>query len=258
MKRFDSHCHYEDSQFDGDRYQLLDELQADDFGYIMNCCSDVSVFQQIEEIVNRYDFAYCSFGVHPLWAEGTPEDYLEMLTEKLKHPKCVALGEIGLDYSNKPDKDLQKRLFKEQLELAKQLNKPVIIHDRDAHKDTMDILRYYQPKGILHRYGGNSQLMLEAVKWGMYVSVNNDCTHPNWPKRHLEMLEKIPLDRLLVETDCPYGPVYNTNHRRTDSRDVVYAIERIAQLRKEPVETIERVTYENALRVYEIEGEENE
>ena len=157
MELFDSHAHYEDAMFDTDRYDRLRHLKNTDVKYIMNCCSDESVFDTVTDICNKYDFAYGSIGVHPHWVLSCSGSYLEKIRELAKNEKIVAIGEMGLDYFWDEPKDLQKKVFIRQLELSKELNMPVIIHDRDAHEDCFEILRKYKPQGVVHRYGGPTE-----------------------------------------------------------------------------------------------------
>ena len=252
MELFDSHAHYEDALFNDDRHERLETLRESEVKYVLNCCSDASVFDTVIENVERHDFVYGSIGVHPHWVMETPDDYLEIMKKYLSHEKIVALGEIGLDYFWHEPKDVQKRIFTEQLELARQLDMPVIIHDRDAHEDTIEILKRYKPQGILHRYGGPPEILKEAFKWGMYVSFNNDLTYPAWRKPHIDDLMITPWDNLLIETDCPYAPPYERENDRCESSDVKNVVKVIAKLRNVDEEFVARVSLENAKKVYRI------
>ena len=252
MELFDSHVHYEDAQFKEDRHERLEHLKNTDVKYVLNCCSDVEVFETIMEIVNKHDFVYGSIGIHPHWTEETPLDYLERIRELVKHPKIVAIGEMGLDYFWNEPKDLQKRIFREQLQLAKELNMPVIIHDRDAHEDTIEILEEYKPKGVLHRYSGPVDILQRAFDLGMYVSFNNDLSYPDWNAAPIACLMATPWDRLLIETDCPYAAPFERKEDRCEASDVMNVVQMIAQLRGVSEEFVAQKSMENALRVYEI------
>ncbi|MBR2768824.1 MAG: TatD family hydrolase, partial [Solobacterium sp.] len=192
MKLFDSHAHYEDVQFAEDRHERLEALRESEVAMVLNCCSDVSVFDTIIEILDRHDFVYGSIGVHPHWVTRNPENYLDLIRRYAKHPKVIAIGEMGLDYFFDEPKPLQKRIFREQLELAKDLDLPVIIHDREAHEDVLEILEEYKPAGILHRYGGPVELLKKAFSFGMYVSFNNDLSYPAWRQPHIDCLMETP------------------------------------------------------------------
>ncbi len=253
MEIYDTHAHYEDAMFDKDRFEFLDGLVDSEVKFILNCCSDVEVFDTVMEIVNRYDFIYGSIGIHPHWVTSTPDDYLERIRKLVKHKKIVAIGEMGLDYFFDDPKDLQKRIFIEQLELAKELDMPVIIHDRDAHEDCLEILRKYKPVGILHRFGGPVEMVKEVTDWGMYISFNNDLTYPEWNKPHIDCLMATPWDRFLIETDCPYASPSNERERRCDSKDCANVIKEVARLRNVSEEFVEKTAKENALKVYRLE-----
>ena len=252
MKLFDSHAHYEDDQFSEDRHEKLEALRKSEVAMVLNCCSDVSVFDTIIEILDRHDFVYGSIGVHPHWVTRTPENFLDLIRRYAKHPKVAAIGEMGLDYFFDEPKPLQKRIFREQLELAKELDLPVIIHDRDAHEDVMEILEEYQPAGILHRFGGPADLLKKAFSLGMYVSFNNDLSYPAWRQPHIDCLMETPWERLLIETDCPFAPPFERSAERCESSDVKNVVSLIAKLRNVSEEFVAEISYENAKRVYRI------
>ena len=252
MELFDSHVHYEDAQFDKDRDERLKALKETEVKFVLNCCSDAAVFDTVIDIVDRFDFAYGSIGIHPHWTLETPDDYLTRIRELVKHPKIVAIGEMGLDYFWNEPKDVQKRIFKEQLTLAKELDMPVIIHDRDAHEDTIEILEEFKPKGVLHRYSGPVDILQRAFDLGMYVSFNNDLSYPEWNAAPIACLMATPWDRLLIETDCPYAPPYERKDERCEADDVKHVVKMIAELRGVSEEFVAKKSLENALRVYEI------
>ena len=252
MQLFDSHAHYEDAMFAKDRYERLAALLDTDVKYVLNCCSDVSVFDTVLDITDRFDFVYGSIGIHPHWVLETPDNYLGLIREAVRSPKIAAIGEMGLDYFWHEPKDLQKRIFREQLELAKELGMPVIIHDREAHEDCLEILQEYKPAGILHRYGGPAELLEKAFSWGMYVSFNNDLTYPAWNQPHIDCLMVTPWENMLVETDCPYAPPFERENDRCESYDVANVVNVIARLRNVSPEFVAEVTCENAKRIYRI------
>ena len=235
-----------------DRHERLEALRSTEVRYILNCCSDVSVFDTVIENVENHDFVYGSIGIHPHWVLETPDNYLDLIREYLKHDRIVAIGEMGLDYFWHEPKDLQERIFREQLELACELDMPVIIHDREAHEDCIRILEEYKPQGILHRYGGPVDILQKAFSWGMYVSFNNDLTYPAWRQPHIDCLMATPWDRLLIETDCPYAPPFERENDRCESSDVRNVVKVIAQLRNVSEEFVAKVSMENARKVYRI------
>ncbi len=250
MKLFDTHCHYEDAAFDADRYERIKSLRNTDVERFLNCCSDESVFDTVMSIAESSSSAYCSIGIHPHWCATVSENWIQRIAELANNPQVIALGEMGLDYYFDDDRDLQKAVFRNQLELAEQLGMPVIIHDRLAHQDVMDILREYKPKGILHRYGGSIDLAMEAINWGMFVSINNDITYPGWEERHGDLLYGLPLENLLAETDAPYSLPFGSNKKRSEADDVRTVIETIASYRKIDAERLADIIFENSLRAY--------
>ena len=252
MELFDSHAHYEDEQFSSDRHERLEALRKTNVRYLLNCCSDVSVFEMVLEIVAQHDFVYGSIGIHPGWVQETPENYLELIRSALKHERIVAIGEMGLDYYLNPPHDLQERIFRQQLQLAKDLDMPVIIHDRDAHEDCIRILEEYKPQGVLHRYGGPVELLQKAFSWGMYVSFNNDLTYPEWRQPHIDCLMATPWERMLVETDCPFAAPSERREERCESGDVANVVSVIARLRGVTEEFVADVTTKNAKQLYRI------
>ena len=250
MKLFDTHCHYEDPSFDEDRDEQIEALRNTDVRHILNCCSDESVFDTVLDIAHRHDFAYCSLGIHPHWCLSASDDYLVKISKAAEDEKVRAIGEIGLDYYFDEPPEVQKQLFEQQLQLACDLNMPVIIHDRLAHEDVMEILKKYQPKGILHRYGGPLEILQPALKWGMYVSINTDITQPYWLKKHSDILFGVPIEQLLVETDAPYAPVYGSKRERAQADDVYFALEKVAEYRHIDLNELAAVVYESALEAY--------
>ncbi len=250
MKLFDTHCHYEDPSFDQDRHQRLEALRNTDVRYILNCCSDESVFDTVLEIAHQHDFAYCSLGIHPHWCLSASESFIERISVASGDPKVRAIGEIGLDYYFDEPVEIQKQLFEQQLQLACDLNKPVIIHDRLAHEDVVQLLQKYRPKGIIHRYGGPLELLEKPFSWGMYVSINTDITQPYWEKKHGDLLYGIPLERLLTETDAPYAPVYGSQNARAEASDVLSVVETLARYRGIDAEQLAEIAFENALQAY--------
>ena len=252
MRLFDSHAHYEDAMFDNDRHEQLEALRSTEVTHVLNCCSDVSVFDTVIELCDQHDFVYGSIGIHPHWVLETPDNYLELIRKYAMHEKIAAIGEMGLDYYWKEPKDLQKRIFREQLELAKELDKPVIIHDREAHEDCLKILAEYQPAGVLHRYGGPVDLMKQALSWGMYISFNNDLTYPEWNQPHIDCLMECPWENLLIETDCPFAPPYEHRDERCESSDVRNVVRVIAELRGVSEDFVSETSYRNAMKLYRI------
>ena len=180
-----------------------------------------------------------------------PENYLEQVAELLKHPKCVALGEIRLDYHWDIPRDLQKKVFEEQLILSKELDVPVVIHDREAHGDTMDLVRKYKPKGLMHCFSGSVELMREVMRLGMSISLGGVVTFKN-ARHSVDCAREAPLDRLLLETDAPYLSPVPYRGTRNDSRNIIFVAEKIAEIRGITTDEVLKATGENCKRLYDI------
>ncbi len=256
---FDSHAHYDDPAFDSDREALLQSLPEQGVCCVVNISSDLQSCYNSVALAERYDYIYAAVGIHPGCIDGLPEDYLKQLEALLAHPKVVALGEIGLDYhydDNAP-RDVQQRVFAEQLELANRLALPVVIHDREAHGDTMALLRQYRPRGIVHCFSGSVEMAREVISLGMYIGLGGAVTFKN--ARHpVEVAAAIPLDRLVLETDAPYMTPVPFRGKRCDSTLIRYTAEKIAQARANDsggnltADQIIQAARQNAARVYNI------
>lgn len=254
---FDSHAHYNDGRFDGDRDAVLAAMQENHVGYILNACADLSEMEGILEITRKYPFVYASVGVHPHEVENMTDGDLDKIREYARQDKVRAIGEIGLDYyyDNSP-RDLQRHWFIEQVELAKELSMPVIIHDRDAHQDTMDILRAHTVSavgGIFHCYAGSVEMAREILDWGMYIAFGGTLTFKK-AVRSVEVAKYVPLDRIVLETDCPYLAPEPMRGKRNSSLYMHFVAERLAEIKGVSVEEVERITCENAKHIFRIEG----
>lgn len=254
---FDTHAHYDDAKFDEDRDALLASMEESGVGFIVDVGCSFDSIPKAFELTRKYENVYFSVGFHPNDAQ-CAEDYgaersLELLRSYLKDEKCVAVGEIGLDYYwDEVERDMQKRWFKLQLELARELGKPVIVHDRDAHGDTMDILREYKGvSGILHSFSGSPEMAAELLKLGWYISFSGVLTFKN-AARLPEVAKTVPLDRMLVETDAPYLAPHPMRGKRNDSRLMAYTVAKLAEIKGLDYEEVCRITAENAKRIYKI------
>ena len=249
---FDAHAHYDDKWFDEDRSALLSSMPENGVSYIVNAAVDIATAKTAIGYAERYPHMYACAGIHPENLEGLADDYLEQLTKLLEHPRVVALGEIGLDYHWDIPRDIQNRVFEEQLRLARELDVPVVIHDREAHGDVMELVRRYKPKGLMHCYSGSTEMLKEVMRLGMSISLGGTVTFKN-ARVPVEVAEAVPLDRLLLETDAPYlSPVPNRG-KRNDSRNIAYTAQRIAELRGMDAQELIDITTENAKRLYGIE-----
>lgn len=254
---FDSHAHYDDPRFDYDRDTLLSSMASNGVRTIMNVGNTTSANVAGIELAKKYPFVYCSIGIHPDQsaeiAAQNSRDYLDVIAQQLSYEKAMALGEIGLDYYYDDDapRDIQKKIFEEQLALAKDLDVPVIIHNRDAHQDTLELLKKYRPKGIMHCFSGSAEVAKEVLRLGMYIGFTGVITFKN-ARRAVEAAAEIPLDRLLVETDCPYMAPEPYRGKRCDSTMLPRMVEKLAQIKGIDPQQLADQTFQNACAVYNI------
>lgn len=214
---FDTHAHYDDDQFDEDRLSLLSTTKEKGITGIVSCGCDIPSSRYNKRLSQTFEDFYFAAGFHPENLEGSTLADLKTIRELASDQKCVAIGEIGLDYHwMNSTKDKQIAFFEAQIELAKQLDMPVIVHDRDAHGDTLDILKKTKPKGVLHCFSGSAEMAKEVVSLGMYIGLNGVVTFRN-ARKSLEVVKRIPLDKLVLETDCPYLAPEPHRGRRNDS-----------------------------------------
>lgn len=250
---FDSHAHYDSEAFDEDRAELLQSLPKKGIFAVLNCGSDVVSSLNSLELAGKYDYIYAACGVHPHEAGNAKKSYLETLVNMCKEEKCVAVGEIGLDYHyDFSPKDVQKKVFEQQLILAKELDLPVIIHDREAHEDTMNLIEKYRPRGVLHCFSGSAEMAKQAVNLGMYIGLGGAVTFKN-ARRPLEVAAVVPRDKLLIETDCPYMTPVPFRGQRNDSTLIPYTARVLAGVRNCSEEEILELTKQNALELFKIQ-----
>lgn len=254
MKIFDTHSHYADHAFDEDREQVLAELPDKGIELVMLAASDMRDSLANSELAAKYDYVYASAGIHPESVDDTPTDYLDRLREIIaSNPKVRAVGEIGLDYHyDDYDREKQIRFFREQLEFAAELDMPVIVHSRNATEDTMEILKEYRPRGVVHCFSGSAETAKEVIKLGMYIGFTGVLTFKN-AKKALKALAKVPIDRLLMETDCPYMAPEPFRGRRSDSSMIAYTAAKAAEVKGIPVEELIDITCRNGMKMYGIE-----
>ncbi len=248
---FDTHAHYDDSAFDGDRYELLDRLFSDTVCGIVNQGTTVATSRFSLELAHRYDNMYAAVGIHPECADENSLSQLSIIKELAADKKTAAIGEIGLDYYYDVPKDLQKAVFEAQLELANELSLPVTVHDREAHGDILEILKKHKPKGIVHCFSGSREMAAEIVKLGMYIGMGGVVTFKN-ARKAVEVIKDIPLEALVLETDCPYLAPVPYRGKRNDSGLIINTAESIAQIKGMTAEEILRITRRNAEKVYNI------
>ncbi len=251
---FDSHAHYYSHQFDSDREQLLGwTLQEKGVVGIVNMGSDLESCYATLELTRRYDYIWGGVGIHPEDALDLPEDWLGQIQEMLKEPKIVAVGEIGLDYHwlDACPKDRQQEVFATQLELARELALPVVVHDREAHADTLEFLKKYKPAGVVHCFSGSWETAREILDLGMYIGLGGVVTFKN--ARHaVEVARNIPLERLVLETDAPYMAPVPYRGKRNDSSLIAFVAEKIGELRGMEAQAVLDVTAENTRRLFNL------
>ncbi|MDD3428568.1 MAG: TatD family hydrolase [Oscillospiraceae bacterium] len=250
-KIFDSHAHYTSKQFDDTRYTLLDELFSTSVGAIIDCGIDLKSTLASLQLAERYPNFYTAAGIHPESVCDVDETELKKIIELLRHPKVVAIGEIGLDYYWDMPKDLQLRYFEAQLNLAEKSGLPVIVHDREAHADTLALLQKYKPHGVVHCYSGSAESAHELVKLGMYIGFTGVITFKN-ARKALEAIEVIPLDRLLLETDCPYMAPVPLRGQCSHSGMIAYTAEKMAEIKGVSTQEILQITFENTCRLFQV------
>ena len=250
---FDSHAHYNDSKFNEDRDQILSSMTENGIGYIMNAADSMESIKKIMDLCEKFPFMYMSIGVHPENTADMTEDDIELLKKYAEYEKVKAIGEIGLDYYwDDVERDIQKKWFIRQIELANSLNLPVIIHDREAHGDTIDILKkYLKTGGVLHCFSGSREMAKEVLDMGMYLAFGGTLTFKN-ARKSREVLEYVPLDRILVETDCPYLAPEPNRGKRNSSLYIPYILETMAQIKGITKEEAEEITYNNARKCFNI------
>ena len=249
---FDSHAHYNDEQFDIDRDSLLASLPEAGIVGVINCGTDVASSLASLRMAEKYPFVYAACGYHPESALEFTDESLAEIEKMLSHKKCVAVGEIGLEYHyDFVPKDIQLQVFEKHLQLAVKHDMPVIVHDREAHADTMELLKKYKPRGVLHCYSGSAEMAKEVLKLGMYIGLGGAVTFKNAVKP-VEVAEMIPAERLLLETDCPYMSPVPMRGKRNNSAYIQYVAEKIADIRGVSAEEILDITSENTKTLFGI------
>lgn len=254
----DSHAHLDDERFDEDREILIKSLMDNNIDLVLNIGADLETSKASVNLAKKYDNIYAVVGVHPHSAKEVDENTIEELRKLTKEKKVVAIGEIGLDYyyDNSP-RDVQRRVFLEQLKLAKELKLPVVIHTRDAAQETFDILKESAEdgnlRGVLHCYSSSVEMALEYIKLGFYISIGGPVTFKN-SKVAKEVAKAIPLDKLLIETDCPYLTPEPYRGKRNEPMYVKYAAETISELRGISIEELAEATTNNAIALFQLRG----
>ncbi len=247
---FDSHAHYDDKRFEDILDKLLPKIHKMGVGKIINCGCDKETNIKSLSIADKYPFVYSAVGIHPCNVDG--ETSIEDIREFAKHKKCVAIGEIGLDYYWEPDKkEVQKELLIKQILLAKEVGLPVIIHDRDAHGDILEILKEYKPQGVVHSFSGSVEMAEEILKIGMYLGIGGVITFNN-AKKLPDVVKILPLDRLLLETDAPYLTPVPFRGKTNHSEMIYLTAQKIAEIKEKSLNEILEISYNNAMALFNI------
>mgnify|MGYP001284803063 CR=1 FL=1 len=248
---FESHAHFDAIQFKEDREELLGLLPSCGIDYLVNVGCDVKSSKQSIRLAERYDYIYAAVGIHPHELYDMSSKTMEELRRLSQHKKVVALGEMGLDYYyDTHPRELQQFWFRQQLRLAESVNKPVIIHSRDASQETFDIIAASNVRrGVIHCYSGAAPMAVEYTKMGYYIGIGGVVTFPN-SKKIVEVVEAIPLEKILIETDSPYlAPIPNRG-KRNDSRNLEFIVNKIAEIKETTPEIVAEITGKNGQNLF--------
>jgi len=250
---FDSHAHYDARQFNPDRDALLESLPGSGVRFVMSAADTLASARRALALAERYDYIYCSAGIHPHNAKDAPADMEAKISEIAKNsPKVRAIGEAGLDYHyDFSPREIQIEIFERQLILANDLSMPIIVHDREAHADTLRLLKKHRPKGVVHCYSGSAEMACELLEIGMYIGFTGVVTFPN-AKKVLQAAEAVPPERLLVETDCPYMAPVPMRGKRCDSSMLVHVIRKLAEIKGIDPQELADITCKNACELFGI------
>ncbi len=252
---FDTHAHYDDEAFDGDRESLLDALPKNGIARVVNVGSSLASCERTALLMSRYDYIYGAIGIHPSDTGQLNEETFAWLRQQCLSEKCVAVGEIGLDYYwDEPERKIQQKWFRRQLNLAREVKKPVVIHSRDAAKDTVDVMteeRAAEIGGVIHCFSYTRETAKIFLDMGFFIGIGGVLTFKN-AKKLKEAVEYIPLERIVLETDCPYLAPEPNRGKRNSSLNIPYIISALAQIKGADEETVRAVTWKNAFELYRL------
>ena len=254
MMLFDTHAHYDAAQFDADRDAVLSSLPEQGVGLVVNPGCDLESSRKAIALAEQYPFVYAAVGVHPEECADWRDSDVDELRALAARPKVVAVGEIGLDYywPENPPRELQRQVFRAQMALARELDLPVIVHDREAHGDSLDIVREFpQVRGVFHCFSGSVEMAQELVRRGWMISFTGVLTYKN-ARKAVEAAQAVPMERLMIETDSPYMAPVPHRGKRNDSRYVLHTCERLAEIKGISVEECAEITLENGKRFFQI------
>jgi TatD DNase family protein len=252
---FDTHAHYDDEKFNTDRYDIINQVHESGVSFILNASSNIASSIESISLTQEFEFVYAAVGVHPHNVSHINDNTLVTLADFAINPKVKAIGEIGLDYYyNNSPREVQKYWFAKQIGMAKDLKLPIIVHNREAHEDTMNILKSEKAKevgGVFHCYSGSVEMAKELLNHNFYISFGGSLTFKN-AKKILEVAKAIPNDRILIETDCPYLSPEPFRGRRNDSSYIRCVAEKLAEIKECTFDEIAALTMENAKRLFNI------
>lgn len=253
-KIFDTHAHYDSDSFDEDRENVIKELQENGVIGVLNCGADLYGLRKSVELAKEFDMFYAAVGIHPENADEFNEDVVKEIKEFVKNEKVKAIGEIGLDYywEENPPREVQKEVFRAQMKLADELNLPVVIHDRDAHKDTLEIMKEFPNViGVVHCFSGSVEFAKECIKLGYYIGFTGVLTFKN-AKKLVDVCREIPAERMLVETDCPFMAPVPFRGKRNKSDYIEYIIDKMSEIRGISGEEMNEILLNNKKRLFKI------
>lgn len=253
-KIFDTHAHYDSDSFDEDRENVIKELKENGVIGVLNCGSDLYGLRKSVELAKEFDMFYAAVGIHPENADEFNEDVVKEIKEFVKNEKVKAIGEIGLDYywEENPPREVQKEVFRAQMKLADELNFPVVIHDRDAHKDTLEIMKEFPNViGVVHCFSGSVEFAKECIKLGYYIGFTGVLTFKN-AKKLVDVCREMPAERMLVETDCPFMAPVPFRGKRNKSDYIEYIIDKMSEIRGISGEEMNEILLNNKKRLFKI------
>lgn len=250
---FDCHAHYYDEAFSVDREELLELLPREGVYKIINSGSDILTSKECIDISKKYSYCLATIGIHPENADNFNYDFIGELENLLINNKVVGIGEIGLDYYySSSNSNLQKDVFIKQIKLSKKYNLPIVVHDRDAHDDTLEIIKYYKPKGAIHCFSGTLEMACKVIDLGMYIGIGGIITFKN-AKNLVDIVENVPLECILLETDAPYLSPVPYRGKRCKSSYIKYVADKIADIKNISPREVLNITKQNALRLFNLE-----
>ena len=245
----DTHSHIYYDQYEDDLPKVINDAEDSEIKRIVCVGTDIETSYQSIEIANKYDNVFCTVGCHPHEASKMKNGYLNTIEDMCKHDKVIAIGETGLDYFyNHSSKSIQKKIFIDQIELSNNLNLPIVIHNRESDKDLLEILKRFKPKGVIHCFSGNLKMAEEVTNLGLLISFTGIITFKNF--NHLDVIEEIDLNNIMVETDSPYLSPIPHRGKRNEPKHVKIIAEKIAEIKNLPIQKVIKQTTKNAFKLF--------